>query len=707
MPQVAISAPNRQEKPTLPFSVWAVGIALALGTLALLAGGIWLVQIERERDVAGWERRLRIVADTRKTAIDQWLDRQVGDMRSLAENTSLQLYMTELEQAGGQRDRVAEEPAQAAYLRNLLVVTANQSGYQATPVGPQVDANVRRTGTAGIALLDARYNVVVGTPLMPPLDDATKAFLVAQPKNRPSVREIYSGAAGTPTMAFTAPVFAVQTDAETSLSIGWVLGIREVAKDLVASLQQPGMPEASAEGLLLQRSKDTIEIFSGAGTDAGPSPRTVRADAAGSVEAEALAKPGSFVHGRDYKGRDILGISQQLALPSWVLLYKVDRSEALAESNARRRNMLIALVLLAVGVDLGFVAVWRHATSKRASESAARLQELANRYEAQGNLLRLVADSQPDVIYLVDGSGHIRFLNRAAATQAGAPADDLVGKAVASTFGPEEWRRVEPINREATVSGESRTFVGQLPRETGERFMEATHVPLPATTTAAADVLVIERDVTDVVMSRERRTRSLRRLVAALVGLVDRRDPYAAQHSARVAQLARMIAEALEADAAHVEAAETAGALMNLGKILVPPELLTKAGSLTDAEREQLRAAMLSGADVVAGIEFDGPVEETLRQIYERWDGSGYPKGIAGDAILLPARIVAVANAFVGMISSRAWRGAISIDDAVNELLADAGNAFDRHVALALAHIATNRRDDLSWIEPEERTRTA
>src|SRR3546814_11267877 len=86
---------------------------------------------------------------------------------------------------------------------------------------------------------------------------------------------------------------------------------------------------------------------------------------------------------------------------------------------------------------------------------------------------------------------------------------------------------------------------------------------------------------------------------------------------------------------------------------------------------QMIRNSVFASADLIRNIEFDGPVEETLRQLQEQYDGSGGPKGLKGDEILLTARVVAVANAFVGMVSARSWRAGMDFDKAVDVLLGE------------------------------------
>ena len=105
----------------------------------------------------------------------------------------------------------------------------------------------------------------------------------------------------------------------------------------------------------------------------------------------------------------------------------------------------------------------------------------------------------------------------------------------------------------------------------------------------------------------------------------------------------------------------------------------------------------LTSADLLDGIEFEGPVVETLRQLQEHWDGSGMPRGLKGEEILPMACVVAVANAFVGMVSARAYRPGLPLDAAARVLLEGAGAKFDRRPIAALINILDNRDGRTRW----------
>jgi len=138
----------------------------------------------------------------------------------------------------------------------------------------------------------------------------------------------------------------------------------------------------------------------------------------------------------------------------------------------------------------------------------------------------------------------------------------------------------------------------------------------------------------------------------------------------------------------------------------VPAEVLTRSGVLSAGEIQQVRDSLQASADLIAEIEFDGPVVETLRQLQERWDGSGGPNGLKGEEILLPARIVAVANAYVAMVSPRAWREGSTVDEAITRLMADVGTDFDRRAVAALVNYLDNHGGRAEWDQLTQATGT-
>jgi len=172
------------------------------------------------------------------------------------------------------------------------------------------------------------------------------------------------------------------------------------------------------------------------------------------------------------------------------------------------------------------------------------------------------------------------------------------------------------------------------------------------------------------------------RAAASLARAVDSRDAYTGSHSERVANLAAEIATRLGLPAEEVELTRLAGSLHDLGKLAIPEEILRKPAALSDAERLVLERHPQIGYRMLESLGVD-PIAYWVLHHHERWDGSGYPDGLAGDRIPLGARIIFVSDAFDAMTSDRIYRESLSFEDAVAEVERCAGSQFDPEVVHA------------------------
>ncbi|HEX2391411.1 MAG TPA: HD domain-containing phosphohydrolase [Solirubrobacterales bacterium] len=172
--------------------------------------------------------------------------------------------------------------------------------------------------------------------------------------------------------------------------------------------------------------------------------------------------------------------------------------------------------------------------------------------------------------------------------------------------------------------------------------------------------------------------------VEALAMLVDRRDAGTSLHSGRVAALAHATALELNCDGRFAEDVYLAGRLHDIGKVAVPDSILRKRTALTEEEWKLIRLHPSIGADVVSHISGLARLVPIIRGHHERYDGSGYPDGLRGEAIPLGARIVAVADAFDAMISDRAYRQPMTVEEARHRLRECAGTQFDAAAVAAL-----------------------
>jgi ribonuclease P protein subunit RPR2 len=181
--------------------------------------------------------------------------------------------------------------------------------------------------------------------------------------------------------------------------------------------------------------------------------------------------------------------------------------------------------------------------------------------------------------------------------------------------------------------------------------------------------------------------------VRALTNAVEARDAYTGKHAERVAayglELARRISETLASD----PQTEFGFLLHDVGKVAIPDGVLHKAGDLSAEEEALMRRHPEIGAEIVSHVEFLSAAADTVRHHHERFDGSGYPDGLAGTEIPLAARIFAVADALDAMTTDRPYRPGATFAVARREIAAGAGRQFDPEVVAVLDSIPDDELD--------------
>ena len=181
-------------------------------------------------------------------------------------------------------------------------------------------------------------------------------------------------------------------------------------------------------------------------------------------------------------------------------------------------------------------------------------------------------------------------------------------------------------------------------------------------------------------------------VIAALASALGERDRYTGEHSESVVELTAKVGDALALDAEDIARVRTAALLHDIGKVGVPDEILRKPGPLDDGEWEIMRQHPVIGERIVRAISGMGAIARIVRHEHERWDGGGYPDGLAREAIPIGARIILACDAYHAMTSDRPYRQALSHHEAMAELTANAGSQFDPHVVEALVGYLYGRR---------------
>lgn len=716
----------------------AAGITVALAGVIMLA--LFFVEDERRRDVQDWQVRLGIVADSRAQAVNDWIENNFRPVRELAQNASLQLYMSELafaaeddgagasaepvfdqsslgdlfgDDADALSDSVSDEPldaapepdpveqsgaAEAGYLRNLLVATAEREGFKPPePIG-EIAANVEVVGVAGIGLVDAEMNPLVSTPGMPPMNRRIREAVEIALDGEPAMIDIFSGAAGDPTIGFVLPVYGIQDEGATR-GIGAVIGIKVLDDSLFEALRQPGDTSETSETYLVRRNKGVVEYLSPLKDGTPPLKRTLAFDTPDLAAAYAIDNTGGFGVLSDYDATTVLATSRAIADTTWTLIRKIDRDEALADTDRRLATMLGVFIALIVFVVLTLLYVWKKGASVRATQALHDAQVALERFTNLSKFMRVVTNSQPTHIVAVSEDTTYTFANEPAFRDGGFDdASEMMGKTMSAVIGPLKAKVYADIHKDVLKTDERENHVLTFGEEDDPNFqiVQADFVPLRGDRDFPPAVLTVINDITELTHERRRAERMLRELIDTLVSVVDRRDPFSANHSTRVAEVARAITQEMGLSHIDIKTVDIAGSLMNLGKIFIPADVLTKTEDLTPAERSLAANAYLVSCDLLDNVSFQGPVVETIRQMGETWDGRG-PLGLKGEEVLVTARILSVANAFVGMVSARAYRSGMAFEKTADILLSDTGKRYDRKPVTALVNILENRGGTSKW----------
>jgi PAS domain S-box-containing protein len=368
--------------------------------------------------------------------------------------------------------------------------------------------------------------------------------------------------------------------------------------------------------------------------------------------------------------------------------------------------MLVSVLLpsaVAAAVALVLTAVWSVSADAHASVVTYVSRGLAflvvglliGRYAAQRRRLeeqlRRAYEFSVDLHCRADFRGRFTSVNAAGVTLLGYGESELLSRPFLDFVHPEDRERtLAETARLADSDGRTVDFENRYLTADGR------YIWLSWTARAHARDGVIYATARDVTARRDAhaalehdlqaaRFESLRRLAI----VAEYRDDSTHQHTARVGELSALLAERLGLHAALVERLRHAAPLHDVGKLGVPDKILLKPGRLTPGEFRAMQEHTTIGASILTGSRF--PVlqlgEEIALTHHERWDGRGYPHGLAGEGIPIAGRIVAVADVFDALTHARPYKGAWEPADAVAEIERGAGSQFDPEVVAAFAEL--------------------
>lgn len=345
----------------------------------------------------------------------------------------------------------------------------------------------------------------------------------------------------------------------------------------------------------------------------------------------------------------------------------------------------------AIPVNIGgrrlIVGIARDVTERDRAE--AEIQESRELYR----LLLLNANDGILVHELhADAPGRFLEVNDRASRELGYTRDELLSMSVSDIEVPEQRGRTPAI-----VDALAKT--GQAFYETEHLAKDGTRIPVEVSARmfnfkGRPVVLSIVRDIRERKSSERERAEALERLRISMRGIIqviaqtiEMRDPYTAGHQRRAADLARAIATEMGLSAEVIDGIRVTGQIHDVGKVAIPAEILSKPTKLSPLEYDLVKTHAEVGYEILKGVEFPWPVAETIFQHHERLDGSGYPRGLKGESLLLEAKILMVADVVEAMMTHRPFRPAYGVEAALKEISMFRGRHYEPAVVDACVRL--------------------
>ena len=317
----------------------------------------------------------------------------------------------------------------------------------------------------------------------------------------------------------------------------------------------------------------------------------------------------------------------------------------------------------------------------------------------------------PDGLMVTDRDFTIQFANSAFLRLIGKDASEIIGRKCYEVFpgtlcGTDDCTLANiQINKGSKLyNGRRHCKVGkQMPWVVTAAALRDSEGRFSGLVEKISDAEVLHRCLNELHLNQELVRKNMGALIQAMSMTIEKRDSYTAGHQRRVAKLCRAIATELGFSWDRIQGLRMAAAVHDLGKILIPHAILNKSGPMSEPEMAIIRMHPGTAYDILKNIDFPWPLAEIIYQHHERLDGSGYPRGLKGDQILMEARILGVADVVESMAFFRPYRPSVGLEEAKLEIERKKGTLYDPRVVDACLLLLNERGFDFQtkiWQRP-------
>lgn len=628
------------------------GIRTAVAVLLLLAAagfaaGEAVIASRGAAILAAAQHRAEVIAQGRGELVAGWLTRWRDATQPLRDNPTVQIFAATMAARG------PGATADADLLAYLQTVLDDYAG--------------RRDEIAAARMLDADGRAFLASARALALEEAQRdqARDVAA-TGKGEIGPLRESAAGLVYDVFL-PVFPVQALTPEAAQ-------RPVAVLALSVRAAAGLADALAPGRTLE---------------AGESVRLLQADAAATADGRLHPVPPAVRAAAERFGEaeGAYALAAAVQGSPWQVLYARDAG-SVRSAMVTTRVVVDLLILAALAcVAAGGATLWWRQKTQSSEDLANQYKDFAAHIEAQHQLLNAINDAIAEEICVVDGNRRVVYVNTAFAARSGRAQAACVGEAVERLLTPRLAQRYEAWDAAVLRGGAPPPEVVEDAESEPRRWLMVSKAPLIGVDGGPSGVITVTRDITEAHTARERQRRAMEDTIRVLSSSVAAADPYLANHAGRLRDVALRIAAELGCGGEEMETLSTAANLSQIGKIFLPRDLIRRESRLSTAQRQTLQKHIDLALEALDGIAFEQPVPQTLALIHERLDGSGYPRGLAGDEIPLLGRILAVADVFSARTEPRAYRDAVPPED-ILDILRKHPEKYDPRVVDALERIA-------------------
>lgn len=662
-------APEQRQRGRL--LVWGAAVLAVIAVAALLVPAL-TISSKKAQLTEQIAERLELTASGQAGVISTWLqgNRRLAD--PVVESELLRLFATEMDLAGGDMSRMVAPQnderglgvplvEQLPFIERIISdFAANADFLSAYLVGRSGDAFVTSSGAPSFSLEQRHL--------------AEESFKRSQ--------TVFGAARSTTAglvLDMAVPIYPAQVEPGRGKPVAVFILVTPLTSGLAEILSEDPLARPGTERVLVQLNDDRLSrIDPGAATSVAPVEIAGFDLAAGEIpfaKRPSLAGLG-----------EVYSAGAMVAGPTWWVLEEVAVATAEQPLATYTTAATIVAVLVVIAVAVAFGAFWWRLAAVHDRVLAEQYRTLADRIQAQKQLLDSINGAVPDFIGLKTADGAYRYTNAAFAKAVSRKPEAMIGLDDAAIFGQGTAKRLELSDRRVLSSGESVTTDEEVYLDGALRYLQISKVPFFGAAGEANGIVSVARDMTELVEQQRKKERAIQQMVAALVRAIELRDPYLAGHSRRVAEFAAAVGKQLGCDEEQLATLELAANLSQIGKLAVRKELLTKPARLTPDEIKEMEAHVDHAVEFLHGIDFELPVVETIAQMHERLDGGGYPKGLQRDEISLTGRILGACDVFCARLEPRSYRAGLA-PDAVLDILEENLTRYDPKVIDALKQV--------------------